>query len=310
MLAQLLAATLALFLNAPPPERLDDPGRVLSALAPEGRVLLAETVQPAGDGPTLHQETLGPVLQAGSFLVVDVASGRVLTAREPSAIRSVASLTKLLTALTVLRHADFADEVTVSPRAVAAGRRGSDAELRAGERFTVRDLLAALLITSANDAAVALAEHVSGDERTFAERMEETARALGLTRTRFVNATGFDNVTHFSTASDVAAVLTSAWQDPILGPFLRMEELTITSRAGRPHHVRTTNRLLGVRADILGGKTGFTEAAGENLAVMAESPDNHLVAAVVLGSEDRFRDMENLLNWTFWAYEWPSGLGE
>ncbi|TSC72422.1 MAG: D-alanyl-D-alanine carboxypeptidase (penicillin-binding protein 5/6) [Parcubacteria group bacterium Gr01-1014_38] len=305
MLAHLLTAIIALFLNAPPPERLDDPGRVLSEFAPEGRVLLAEAARTSGDGPRPIQETLGPVLHAVSFIVVDVESGRVLAAREPSAIRSVASLTKILTALTVLRHADFDAEVTVHPRAIAAGRRGADAELRAGERFTVRDLLAALLITSANDAAVALAEHVSGDEATFADRMEETARALGLTRTRFVNATGFDSVTHFSTASDVAAVLTVAWQDPVIGPFLRMEELTITSRAGQPHVLRTTNRLLGVRTDILGGKTGFTEAAGENLAVMAESSEGHLVATVILGSTDRFTDVENLLNWTFWAYQWP-----
>lgn len=305
MLTQLLTAIVALFLNAPPPERLDDPGRALSELAPEGRVLLAEAVRQSGEGPRLVQETLGPALRAASFIVVDVESGSVLTAREPSAIRPVASLTKLLTALTVLRHADFEGEVTVSARAVAAGRHGADAELREGERFTVRDLLGALLITSANDAAVALAEHVSGDEATFSERMEETARALGLTRTRLVNATGFDSVTHFSTASDVAAVLTAAWQDPVLGPFLRMEELTITSALGKSHTLRTTNRLLGVRADILGGKTGFTEAAGENLAVMAESPEGHPVVAVILGSTDRFADMENTLNWTFWAYEWP-----
>lgn len=306
MLAQLLTAAIALFLNAPPPESLDDPGRVLSAVAPEGRVLLAEAIPSSGAGPRLVQETLGPALQASSFLVIDVTSGRVLTVREPSAIRPVASLTKLLTALTVLRHADFDGTVTISARAVAAGRGGADAELRAGEEFAVRDLLGALLITSANDAAVALAEHVSGTEEAFTERMEETARAIGLTRTRMENATGFDDATHFSTASDVAAVLTSAWQDPVLGPFLRMEELTITSRSGKTHRLRTTNRLLGIRADILGGKTGFTEAAGENLAVIAESPDNHLIAAVVLGSTDRFADMENLLNWTFWAYTWPS----
>ncbi|TSC64085.1 MAG: D-alanyl-D-alanine carboxypeptidase (penicillin-binding protein 5/6) [Parcubacteria group bacterium Gr01-1014_106] len=305
MLVQLLTAAIALFLNAPPPESLDDPGRVLSAVAPEGRVLLAEAIPASGEGPRLVQETLGPALHAGSFLVVDVTTGRVLTAREPSAIRPVASLTKLLTALTVLRNANVETEVTASTHAVSAGRGGADAKLRAGEQFTVRDLLAALLITSANDAAVALAEHVSGNEAAFAERMEETARALGLTRTRMENATGFDTAKHFSTASDVATALTSAWQDPVLGPFLRMEELTITSRRGKSHRLRTTNRLLGIRADILGGKTGFTEAAGENLAVMAESPDHHVVAAVVLGSTDRFADMDNLLNWTFWAYEWP-----
>lgn len=307
MVLEVMAMLAALLLNAPAPERLDDPARALTNVFPEGRVLFAEVAREE-TGPRLNEETLGPVLRAASSVVLDLESKAVLASHQPSAVRPVASLTKLLTAITVLRHSRLDDVVTVSPRAVASGRRGADMKLVAGERMRVKDLLAGLLIPSANDAAVALAEHVSGSERAFARAMEETAQALGLSRTRAENATGFDNIAHFSSAYDVALLLSAAWRDPTLGLLLRAESLDVASSGGGlVHHLRTTNRLLGVRADILGGKTGLTEGAGENIAVVAESPDGHPVVAVVLGSPDRFSDMENLLNWIFWAYRWPSG---
>lgn len=309
MLSHLLAALVTLLLNAPAPERLDDPLRALTRVLPEGRVLVAETARPDG-APEKVRDTLGPALAADAHVILDLGSGAVLSAHEPSAVRPVASLTKVLTAVTVSKNVNLDDEATVSARAVRTGRRGADMDLVVGERIRVRDLLAGLLIPSANDAAVALAEHVAGSERTFASAMEATARDLGLSRTHVENATGFDSLRQFSSAYDVALLLSEAWQDPVLGVLLRAEEMTVTSVDGRfRHRLKTTNRLLGVRSDVLGGKTGLTDAAGENLAVVAESADGHPVVAVVLGSSDRFGDMENLLNWTFWAYRWPQATG-
>lgn len=308
MLANLLAAVLSLLLNAPPPERLDDPARSLTRVLPEGRVLYAESVRGTGPAPALTQTTLGPAVQGKAAVVLDLASGSVLAGKEPSTVLPVASLTKLLTALAVVREADPEAVVTVGARAVARGRRGANMRLVEGEEIPVRDLLAGLLIPSANDAAIALAEHVAGSEEAFADVMRRTATSLGLSRTRVENATGFDDVAHFSSAYDVALLLSEAWQDPLLGILLRSESVVVHSVDGRQvHRLETTNRLLGKRTDILGGKTGLTQAAGENLAVVAESPTGHPVVAVVLGSPDRFADMENLLNWTFWAYAWPAG---
>lgn len=305
MIVHFLALLASFLVNAPTPQHLTDPLRELTRLVPEGRVLMAESGS-TPRGPRRQRETLGPVLRAHAFLVLDLGSGAVLTEQEPSAVRPVASLAKILTALTLVRNADLDDVVTVSGRAVAAGRRGTDMRLVAGEEIRVRDLLAGLLIPSANDAAVALAEHVAGSEPAFAARMADTARTLGLARTRVENATGFDNAAQFSSAYDVALLLAEAWRDPVLGLLLRAEEMDVTSVDGRTrHHLQTTNRLLGRRADILGGKTGFTDAAGESLAVIAESPAGHPIVAVVLQSPDRFADMENLLNWSFWAYVWP-----
>lgn len=307
MLVQLLAAFVALILNAPPPARLDDPARSLTRLLPEGRVLFAEVSQGADQGPKLVQETLGPTLRAEAFLARDLESGAVLVSKEPSAVRPVASLAKILTAVTVVRHTRPGDVVTVSRRAVRVGRQGSTMGLVAGEQIAVRDLLAGLLIPSANDAAVALAEHVAGTEAAFAKQMESVGKSLGLSRTRAENATGFDTIASFSSAYDVSLLLAEAWQDETLGNLLRTEALTVTSVDGRRRHrVHTTNRLLGVRTEVLGGKTGTSPLAEENLAVVAESPDGHPVIAVILGSADRFSEMDNLLNWTFWAHTWPA----
>lgn len=305
MLAQLLSLLVALVLNAPPPARLDDPARSVTKQIPEGRVLFAEVLRGTGQGPRLAQETLGPTLETEAFLVLDLASGSVLVSKAPSAVRPVASLTKILTAVTVTRHARPDDIVTVSHRAATVGRRGANMGLRVGERVAVRDLLAGLLIPSANDAAIALAEHVSGTEAAFAHEMEKVGKSVGLSRTRAENSTGFDTIASFSSAYDVSLLLAEAWQDKTLGNLLRTEALTVASVDGRRrHHLTTTNRLLGVHTEVLGGKTGTSPLAEENLAVVAESPDGHPIIAVILGSKDRYTEMDNLLNWTFWAYLW------
>ena len=306
MIETLLALLANVLLSGAPPGALDDPSRVLTEVVPEGRVLFAETEKRVGS-PTLVQETLGPDMSAESYVVIDVGTGKVLTAANPSAIRPVASLTKLLTARTVAERTDPDAVVTVSPRATRAGRRGADMDLVAHERITVRNLLAGLLIPSANDAAVALAEHVSGTEENFADAMNRVAQSLGLSRTHVVNATGLDHPAHFSSAYDMGLLLAHVWRDPLLGLYLRAAALDVPSVNGKEtHHLRTTNRLLGKRTDILAGKTGFTDAAGQSLAIVAENDDGSPVVAVLLGSKDRFRDMDNLLNWTFWAYRWPA----
>lgn len=305
ILPTLLALVVDVLLRGPLPETLSDASAERTRVLPEARVLSAEAEHRLGE-PKQTVETLGPDIAAESFVVIDIASGKVLTARNPSMVRPVASLTKLLTAKTVSAAVDPDDIVTVGPNALAAARAGADMDLVRGERLTVHDLLAGTLIPSANDAAVALAEHVSGTEGAFAERMNQVAQELGLTRTHAVNATGLDHPRHFSSAYDMALLLKHVWNDPLLGIFLRAEGMQVSSVNGRHiRTLRTTNRLLGERTDILAGKTGFTDAAGQSLAVVAEHDKSRPVAAVILGSPDRFAEMNALLNWTFWAYEWP-----
>jgi D-alanyl-D-alanine carboxypeptidase len=305
MIAQLLAVFVGSLLSIPAPQSLNDPGKFLTEIIPEGRVLDAQTEQRYG-APVRSNSSELPNLSAESYVVVDVGSGSVIAARNPSAVHPVASLTKLLTALTVMQNANLDEVVEVRPNAVrAANISGSSMQLKLGEKIKLQDLMAGLLINSANDAAVALAEHVSGSEEKFAEKMNKVAGDYALARTHAVNSTGFDNAKHFSSSYDMGLLLLHAWRDPVLGVYLRSSSLTVSSIDGKiKHHLKTTNRLLGERTDILAGKTGFTDAAGQSLAIVAENEEGRPVIVVLLGSKDRFGEMDHLLNWVFKTFSW------
>lgn len=304
MIAQILALVMGSLLSIPAPQNLDVPGKLVTTIIPEGRVLSAQTELREGS-PIRKSDAAEINVTADSYVVVDVGSGSVIAARNPSAVHPVASLTKLLTALTVIQHADLDEEVVVSATAVKAGKNGSDMKLKVGEKIKLQDLLAGLLINSANDSAVALAEHVSGSELKFSEEMNKTAANYALSRTHVVNSTGFDNREHFSSSYDMGLLLLHAWRDPVLGIYLRSSSLVVSSSDGViKHQLKTTNRLLGERTDILAGKTGFTDAAGQSLAIVAENETGHPVIVVLLGSDDRFGEVDRLLDWTFRTFSW------
>jgi len=304
MIAQILALVVGSLLSIPAPQNLDVQGKFLTTIIPEGRVLSAQTE--LREGSPVRKSDAGEVnVTADSYVIVDVGSGSVIAARNPSAVHPVASLTKLLTALTIMQTADLDDVVIVGPNATKAGNSGSDMKLRIGEEIKLQDLLAGLLINSANDAAVALAEHVSVTEMKFSEEMNKVAKNYALSRTHVVNATGFDNRAQFSSSYDIGLLLLHAWRDPVLGVYLRSSALTVSSVDGTiKHKLKTTNRLLGERTDILAGKTGFTDGAGQSLAVVAENETGHPVIVVLLGSKDRFGEVDKLLNWTFRTFSW------
>ena len=305
MIAQILALVMGSLLSIPAPQTLNGPGQLLTTVIPEGRVLSAQTEVREGS-PVRKSDAQDVTVTADSYVIIDVGSGSVISARNPSAVHPVASLTKLLTALTVMQNAKLEDSVVVGVKAVKAGNSGSDMKLKNTEVIKLQDLLAGLLINSANDAAVALAEHVSGTEAQFAEAMNKVAKDYALSRTHVVNATGFDNQAHFSSSYDMGLLLLHAWRDPVLGVYLRSSSLTVKSVDGKiQHNLKTTNRLLGERTDILAGKTGFTDAAGQSLAIVAENDTGHPVIVVLLGSEDRFGEADKLLDWTFRTFSWP-----
>jgi D-alanyl-D-alanine carboxypeptidase (penicillin-binding protein 5/6) len=305
MIAQILALFMGSLLSIPAPQNLDGPGKLLTSVIPEGRVLSAQTELREGS-PVRNSEVSEISVTADSYVIVDVGSGSVIGARNPSAVHPVASLTKLLTALTVMQKGTLEEEVLVGLNATKAGNSGSDMKLKVGEKIKLQDLLAGLLINSANDAAVALAEHVSGTEIKFSEEMNKVAENYALSRTHVVNSTGFDNREQFSSAYDMGILLLQAWRDPVLGVYLRSSALTVSSVDGIiKHKLKTTNRLLGERTDILAGKTGFTDGAGQSLAIVAENETGHPVIVVLLGSQDRFGEADKLLDWTFRTFSWP-----
>lgn len=236
----------------------------------------------------------GPSVNARAYLVADGRTGEVLLAQSPRRQVPIASLTKLMTVLLTLEHAQLSDTVTVSSRAVAVGE--SSAHLHAGERFTVRDLLEAALIQSANDAAWALAEHVGrGSERKFVFMMNRRARELGLADTHYVRPDGLDATGHVSSARDVTTLARILMQKPAVRRIVAMRDATIAG--GRRLH--TWNDLLGSFPGVVGVKTGHTRAAGWS-EVAAARGAGVTVYATVIGSPGRSTrndDLAELLSW-------------
>jgi serine-type D-Ala-D-Ala carboxypeptidase (penicillin-binding protein 5/6) len=233
-----------------------------------------------------------PEVDARAYLVQNAQTGEVLLARRAHERLPVASITKLMTALVALDRTMPSELVTVDPD--AAGITGSTIRLRAGERLPVRDLLAAALIQSANDSAVALAEHVGGgDSGPFVDLMNARARELGLRDTHFVRPDGLDTAGHYSSAWDVTRLGLEAMREPAVRRLVRQESATIAG--GRTLH--TWNDLLGEFPGVFGVKTGHTSSAGWS-QVAAARGNGVTIYATILGSPSRATrngDLEELL---------------
>jgi serine-type D-Ala-D-Ala carboxypeptidase (penicillin-binding protein 5/6) len=263
---------------------------------PVKRCLVAAAAALALAAPVLGAR---PEVTGRSYLVENGATGEVLLARATRARVPIASITKLMTVLLTLEHAHLGDLVTVSPEAAAVGE--SSANLRAGERLTVRELLEAALIQSANDAADALADYVGKGSRTrFVAMMNARARQLGLRDTHFVRPDGLDAPGHVSSARDVTFLARLLMHRPAVRQIVRQRAATIPG--GRTLH--TWNDLLFSYPGILGVKTGHTSNAGWS-EVAAARRRGLTIYATLLGSPDRgIRNagLVSLLDWGFSRY--------
>jgi D-alanyl-D-alanine carboxypeptidase (penicillin-binding protein 5/6) len=243
-----------------------------------------------------------PQVNARAFVVVDGTTGDVLAQHAAGRRLPIASITKLMTVLVTLEHARLDDVVTVERTAAEVGE--STINLRPGEQITVRELLAAALIQSANDAADALADYVGhGNERAFVALMNAEAKRLGLSGTHFARPDGLDTAGHFSTARDVTRLAQELMKRPVVRALVRQRSAVIAG--GRTLH--TWNDLLGVFRGLIGVKTGHTGAAGwcEVAEVRRDGLD---VYATILGSPTRGArnsDLAALLRWAF-AVERPA----
>lgn len=221
---------------------------------------------------------------AAAYLVA--LDGRELWARDADRPRPPASLTKIMTALVALEGPwDPAALAPVSPRAARA--TGTRLGLRPGERLRAGDLLAATLVGSANDACLALAEHLAGGEAAFVARMNARAAALGLRATAFENACGHDAPGQRSSARDLLALTRAALAHPEARRLAALEAVTLRTEGGRELVVRTTNALLGRLEGARGVKTGYTPAAGRCVVALVERGGAELLL-VLLDAADRW----------------------
>ena len=239
-----------------------------------------------------------PLVDAEAYVVQNATTGEVLASLDERERLPIASITKLMTALVTLEHAQLDDLVTVSKRAAAIGE--SSIQLSPGERLTVADLLRAALIQSANDAANALAAHVGGGSvPRFVGLMNARARELGLTDTRFANPDGLDAPGHVSSARDVTKLARIAMQKPFIRDTVRVVETTVAGR-----RLVNWNDLLSTFPRLLGVKTGHTNGAGWSEVAAARGP-GVTIYATLLGGETRTgrnQDLAGLLSWGLAQY--------
>ena len=251
----------------------------------------------AAAGPASAATAPPRVPGAQAAIVVDARDGAVMFAKRPDAERSIASTTKLMTALLALEQAD-PDEVFTAP-AYDALPAESRINLREGERMTVQDLLEALLLESANDAAVALAENISGSREAFVDEMNDRAAELGLDHTSYANPIGLDESGNHSTARDLATLTRTLLRDRRFARIVDSPEAELESGI-RPRVVANRNDLVGSYPWVSGVKTGYTLKAGNVLVGAAERGRGIRVVSVVLGEPtESARDSETLalLRW-------------
>ena len=246
-----------------------------------------------------------PPVDAEAYLVQNSGTGEVLAAHDERERLPMASITKLMTALVALDHASLDDVATISRRTASVGE--STINLRPGEQVTLRDLIRAALVQSANDAANAIAAFVgSGSVGRFVELMNARARRLGLTDTHFANPDGLDAPGHVSSARDVTKLARVAMRKPFIRETVRLLDATA---AGRRLH--SWNDLLATFPNLIGVKTGHTDGAGWSQVAAAEG-GGVTIYATLLGGETRDgrnTDISELLAWglsryrTVWAID-------
>jgi len=251
---------------------------------------------PAGAAGASIYPADAPQTAANSAIMIDAKSGAVLYMKSPDVRRPVASTQKLLTALILVQdgNLDAANRVIPSDCQVEPTKLG----FRPGDIYTKRQLLAALLVHSCNDAAVCLARNEAGSLSAFAERMNSKAFSLGATESHFVNPNGLPVPGQYSTARNMARIAFAAYHEPVLRQYMRLTGFNFTYASGRHRYFEATNRLIARSPMFTGMKTGFTEASGRCL-VSSASYGGHDVILVQLGGTLHFLfdDAQRMLIW-------------
>lgn len=232
----------------------------------------------------------------------DRLSGKVIWGKNENRRTAMASTTKIMTAIVVIENANLKDIVEVSAKAALTG--GSRLGLKKGDKVAIKDLLYGLMLRSGNDAAVALAEYVGGDNKGFADLMNKKATDLNLKDTHFVTPHGLDDAEHYTTAYELAKIADYALKNEIFRNIVGTKTCTININ-GYPKGINNTNELLGYIDGVYGVKTGFTNNAGRCLVTSVKRGDFDIITVVIQADtkKDRTKDSINLINYIFNNYQ-------
>lgn len=232
---------------------------------------------------------------AEASIVICADTNQVLYGQSHHKKMAMASTTKIMTAILALENGNTTDMVTVS--ANASRQEGSSIYLKSGEKLSLENLLYGLMLNSGNDAAMAIAEHISGTADEFVILMNEKAKELGCNDTNFKNPSGLPDPDHYSTAYDMAIIMSYAIKNDEFARITGTKEHKIETESAVTY-LKNHNRLLWQYPHATGGKTGFTKAAGRCFVSSAKK-DGVTLVAVTLSDPDDWRDHQNLLDFGF-----------
>ncbi len=252
--------------------------------------------------PVIFKNATFPIFSAQGVMAVDLNSGITLFEKDADKTLLPASTTKIVTALVALDSFKMDEIVEIGSISIEGQKMG----LKKGEKISVFDLLYGLLVYSANDAAEALANYYPQGRDFFIVEMNNMAKRLYLENTNFTNPSGLDGNGNniVSTARDLIRISTYAMKNPVFAEIVGTKEITVRSTDGKfVHKLANVNELLREVPGVLGVKTGWTENARENLVTYIER-DGHKIMIAVLGSQDRFGETKELIDWIFNNYSW------
>ena len=242
-----------------------------------------------------------PEVSSHSACVIDIDTGRILAAKNENEKSEPASITKIMTALIALENADIKKVVTIP--SAAAGVEGSSIYIKAGEKYSLEDLLYGLMLRSGNDAATAIAIDVAGSVDAFVEKMNQKAQELGCTGTHFNNPHGLPDEKHYTTAHDMALITAAALRNDTFVKIVSTKNYTAEpDGAGETRSWQNKNKLLWQYEGAIGVKTGYTKSAGKTYVGAAER-NGIRIAVVVLGAKDMWGDAATLLDDAFASYQ-------
>lgn len=262
--------------------------------------------QPA-DTDSIEGWVKAPQIEGESAILVDMLSGTVLYSKNADKAQYPASITKIMTGLLGCENLDPSAKFTMTESAARSITESNSSSIYAdtGEEFTVEQALMAVMLQSANEMTLAVAELTSGSTKKFVEQMNLKARQLGCTNTHFNNPNGLPDETHYTTAADMAKIARAAWFNFTFRKFVTTGyyEIPPTNKFAETRYLLNHHKMMSGQTyaydGVLGGKTGYTEAAGNTLVTYAKNDNTYLVAVVMQSVNGAYSDTKALLDYGF-----------
>lgn len=249
-----------------------------------------------------------PSIIGESAILIEPTTGTIIYEKDPHKKMYPASITKIMTALLAIENCKMNDTVVYSKKNLdSLTAEDSNIQCQVGEKMSVKDCLYALMLSSANETATALAEHIAGSSEAFAKLMNERAKQAGATDTHFANPNGLHDDNHYVTAYDMAMIMKAAIQYPVFLDVIHTTEYTIPANNKRTEPFQSYQRHKMIfttspyyDADVIGGKTGYTDQAGKTLVTYAKRGNVSLISVVMKSNGDQvFDDTKKLLDYGF-----------